>query len=111
MAAFYRIGLIFVTVIAFVCSLLGFLGKDIILDTTYTNASEEDRKKMNKKAYRLQGATIFLSISLMTLCSFLRMVTHVVWFTYFAYIIAVIGIVYAIISHYSLKKQAQKPAA
>jgi len=111
MAVFYRIGLIFVTVIAFVCSLLGFFGKDIILDNAYIKASEEDRKKMNKKAYRLQGATIFLSISLMTLCSLLRMVTHVVLFTYFAYIIAVIGIVYAIISHYSLKKQAPKPTA
>ena len=62
MDIFYLIGLIFITVVSLIFSLLGFMGKDMILDDAYIKASEEEREKMDKKAYRLQGAIIFLFI-------------------------------------------------
>jgi hypothetical protein len=105
MDIFYLIGLIFITVVSLIFSLLGFMGKDMILDDAYIKASEEEREKMDKKAYRLQGAIIFLFIFALTLCNLLRAVLHIAWFTYVAYAIGAIGILYAIVSHYAIKKK------
>ena len=68
MGVLYLIGLVFVAVMSLIISLLGFMGKDIILDDAYIKASEDEREKMDKKAYRLQGAIIFLSF-LLLLCA------------------------------------------
>ena len=54
MVYFYMFGLIFITVVSLILSILGFAGKDVILDDAYIKASKEEREKMNKKAYRLQ---------------------------------------------------------
>lgn len=105
MGIFNQIILVFMTIGSLIFSLLGFMGKDIILDDTYIKASKEEREGMDKKAYRLQGAIIFLFIFAATLCNLLRAVLHLAWFTYVAFAISAIGIVYAIISHYVIKKQ------
>ena len=105
MGIFYLIGLILMAVVSLLFSLLAFMGKDIILDDAYIRASKEEREKMDKSAYRLQGALIFLFLFAITLCNILRAVLHMASFTYAAFVIAVIGIAYAIISHYKLKKK------
>lgn len=106
MVYFYMFGLIFITVVSLILSILGFAGKDVILDDAYIKASKEEREKMNKKAYRLQGAIIFLFIFIMTLFNLLRAVLHEAVFTYIAFTVAAMGIVYAIISHYQIKKNS-----
>lgn len=103
MGLFYLIGLIAMAVMCLIFSVLGFIGKDMILDNTYIKASKEEREKMDKKAYRLQGSIIFLFLFAITLCNVLRALLHIASFTYAAFVIAVIGIAYAIISHYKLK--------
>ena len=105
MGVLYLIGLVFVAVMSLIISLLGFMGKDIILDDAYIKASEDEREKMDKKAYRLQGAIIFLFIYALTLCNLLRAVLHIAWLTYIAFAIGTMGIVYAIVSHYAIKKK------
>ena len=60
MGIFYLIGLIVMAVVSLIFSVLGFMGKDMILDDAYIKASKEEREKMDKKAYRLQGSIIFL---------------------------------------------------
>jgi len=104
MGIFHLIVLVFLTIGSLIFSILGFIGKDIILDDAYIKASKEEREKMDKKAYRLQGAIIFLFLFAITLCNLLRAILHLAWFTYVAFAIAAIGIVYAIISHYKIKK-------
>ena len=104
MGIFYLIGLILMAVVSLIFSLLAFMGKDIILDDAYIRASKEEREKMDKSAYRLQGAIIFLFLFVITLCNILRAVLHLAWFTYIAIATGVIAIVYAIISHYAIKK-------
>ena len=99
------IGLIVMAVVSLIFSVLGFMGKDMILDNAYIKASEEEREKMDKKAYRLQGSIIFLFLFAITLCNILRAVLHIASFTYAAFVIAIIGIAYAFISHYKLKKK------
>ena len=107
MGIFNLIALVFLTVISLFFSILGFAGKDIILDDAYIKASKEEREDMDKKAYRLQGAIIFLFIFVATLCNLLRALTHTPVFTYITCGIGVIGIIYAIVSHYSIKKKAK----
>lgn len=104
MGIFNIIILVFLTIGSLVFSILGFIGKDIILDDAYIKVSKEEREKMDKKAYRLQGAIIFLFLFAITLCNLLRAVLHLAWFTYVAFAIGAIGIIYAIISHYKIKK-------
>lgn len=104
MVLFYIGFLIFLTIASLVFSILNFSGINIILDDAYIKASPEEREKMDKKAYRLQSGIVFLLLSIMSLCNLLRAVLHLPWFTYVTYAISIGGIVYAIISHYALKK-------
>ena len=105
MGIFNLIGLIFMAVVSLVFSILCFAGKDIILDDAYIKASKEEREGMDKKAYRLQAAIVFLFMFATTLCNLLRALTHIPFFTYIAFGIGAIGIIYAIVSHYSIKKK------
>ena len=100
----YQIGLILIAVISFVYTLLGFLGKDIILDDIYLKAPKEKRAAMRKKDFCLQGTLIFLFIFIATLCGLLGTLAYP-WLTYLAYAFAAIGLVYTIASHYMLKKK------
>ena len=102
------LGLIFLFFLMFVSlifSILAFSGRDIILDDAYLKATEEDKRTMDKKAYRLQSAVIFLFIAVISLCNALRAVLHLPFFTYLAAVFGVIGIVFAIVSHYKIKKK------
>ena len=96
--------LIFLTVTSLIFAILAFSGKDIILDDAYIKASEDERKNMNKKAYRIQGAIIFLFIAAISACNALRAMTQIPLFTYLAAAFGMIGIAYTIVSHYKIKK-------
>ncbi|MBO5778064.1 MAG: DUF3784 domain-containing protein [Clostridia bacterium] len=101
------VGLIFMMTVSLVFSFLAFMGKPIILDNAYTKASKEEQEKMDKKAYRLQSAIIFLFIGLVSLSNVLRIVLQIAWFTYVGLGLGAIGIVYAIISHYTIKNKSK----
>ena len=103
----YPIGLVLGTIASLIFSVMGFMGKDVILDDTYIKASKEDREKMNKKAYRLQGAVFFLLIFTATACNLLRYLTAIPWFSYIGIAVALIAIIYGIISHYAIKKNVK----
>ena len=97
--------MIFISVVSLILSILGFLGKDIILDNTYLKASKEEQERLNKKSYRIQGAIILLFLFFITLLNFLRTLLHISWLAYVIIAVLIIGIVYGIVSHYTLKKQ------
>ncbi len=93
------------TVIPFIYSALAFMGKDIILDNTYTKASKEERETMDKDAFRRQGGVIFFALGLISLMLLLREILSVAWLTYVAGAIMMIGCLYAIVSHNQLKNK------
>ena len=97
--------LVFLTVTSLVFSILAFSGKNIILDDAYLKASEEEKAAMDKNAYRIQTAVIFLFIAVISACNALRAIMHMPLFTYFAGTFGIIGIIYAIVSHYKIKKK------
>ncbi len=93
-------------VVSFIFSALSFLEKDdTILDHAYIKATKEEREGMDKKAYHRQAGVIFLLIGMMTLCNILRSLTHIAWFTCLAIGITIGGVVYTIVSHYTIKRK------
>ena len=103
------IALILLVVISAIFSLLGFLEIGIILDDHYVFAAKEARKGMNKKPYYLQSGIVFLCLGLMFLMCFFRALTGIRGFQYAAYAIAFVAMVYAVVSHYSIKKAQADP--
>ena len=97
--------LVFLTVTSLVFSILAFSGKDIILDDAYLKASEEEKAAMDKNAYRIQAAVVFLFIAVISACNALRAIMHMPLFTYLAGALGIVGIIYAIVSHYKIKKK------
>ena len=103
----YPIGLVLGTIISLIFSLMGFMGKDVILDDTYIKASKEEREKMDKNAYRLQGSVFFLFIFVATACNLLRYLTAIPLFSYIGIVAMLIAVIHFIISHYAIKKRAK----
>ena len=97
--------LILLTITSLIFSLLAFSGKNIILDDAYIKASEEEKSTMDKKAYRLQAAIIFLFLSVISLCNALRAILRMPLFAYLAIAFVLIGMIYAMVSHYVIKKK------
>lgn len=107
MLKLYVIGLVGITAICLIFSILGFLGKDMMLDPIYTRASKEEQEKLDKKAFRLQGATIFLFLSALSICNVLRIILRAAWLSYVALAIVILLLVYILISHSKLQKNSK----
>ena len=103
----YPIGLVLGTIVSLIFSVMGFMGKDVILDDTYTKASKEDREKMDKNAYRLQSSVFFLLIFVSTVCNLLRYLTAIPLFSYIGIVAVLIAVIHFIISHYAIKKRVK----
>ena len=97
-------------IISYIFALLGFLGTGIIIDDNYVFASKEKRKAMDKKAYHLQSAIIFLCLGTMFLLYMLRLATGIVYFKYAAYMVCLAAMLYAIVSHYAIKRRKNTPS-
>ncbi len=101
-------GVIYLTLMTITTLIFGILalkGKDIILDNEYIKASKEKRETMDKKAYRTQSAIIFFFLTGVSLLNLLRALTSIDAFTYASASVGIVGIIYTIVSHYSLKKK------
>lgn len=107
MLKFYVIGLVGITAICLIFSILGFLGKDMMLDPIYTRASKEEQEKLDKKAFRLQGATIFLFLSVLSFCNFLRILLRRAWLGYITLAVLILLVVYSLVSHRILQKNSK----
>ena len=92
------------TITAYTLSLLGFLGKGMIIDDHYVFSSKEKRQDMNKSAYQLQSAIVFLGVGTMFLLYFFRLLSDIASLYYIAIAIGLATMVYAIISHYVIRK-------
>lgn len=95
-------------VVSYVLSLLGFLEIGIIIDDHYVFASREKRKTMNKKPYYRQSAIVFLCLGTMFLLYILRILSGVVYFAYLSFAICGIAMIYAIASHYTIRRKASQ---
>ncbi len=102
MLKFIVIGLLFATIVSFIFSILAFSGKDLFLSSTYTNATEEERAKMDKKALRKQSAIFFLLLAITTLSNALGYLVSPL-FIYIHIAMLVATIVYYVVSNKKIK--------
>ena len=101
-------GLIFLAFIfltSLVLGLMCLIGKNIILDDVYLKATKEEQKKMDVKIFRIQSATTFILVSVMTLFNLLRWFTQNPLFSYAALGVFVVTLAYFVASHFVLKKK------
>ena len=89
---------------AFIMSALSFMERGFLFNNAYIYASENERKKMNKKPHYRQSAIVFLLIGLIFLLNGFRMIFEFAWLFYAAIVFAVIAVVYAIISSVMIEK-------
>ena len=98
--------LLVLMVASFILSLLGFLEIGIIVDDHYVFASKEKRKYMNRKAHQRQSAILFMSLGITYLLYIFRLITGILWFKYAALAVCFAAMVYAIVSHYKIRKKS-----
>lgn len=92
-------------VAALIISVFQFKQKGFLLNNAYLYASKEERESMNKKPYYIQTGIVFVLLGLVFICEALTAFTKTVWITYCAIAIAVIAIIFAIVSSVIISKR------
>ena len=93
-----------IAIICFVFSCLQFNGKGILFNNAYIYSSEQERETMDKKPYYKQSGVVFLLIGIIFLINTIDMILQTEWLFYLVIGIAIVAIVYAIISSVMIRK-------
>ena len=102
MLKLYVIGLIVIAVVSLIFSVLAFSGKDVFISSVYTNASKEERERMNKKALRKQTTIFFLLLTITTFSNALVFLIHSL-FRYVHVVMFIVTIAYYVVSNKKIK--------
>ena len=103
-----RIGAIILGVIAIACfifSYLQFREKGFLFNNAYIYASKQERETMDKKPHYKQSGIVFVFIGIIFLINAIDTILQTVWLNFFVIGIAVIAIVYAIVSSLIIEKR------
>ena len=97
------------TIICLLFSVLAFTGKrDVIMNKFYVSASEEERKKMDKKPFLKQTAIFFLLIAAVTALNVCVYIFNIAWFKILSLIVLIITGVYYFVSNKKLIEENNK---
>ena len=102
------IGAIVLGIVAIVCyvfSYLQFNEKGFLFNNAYIYASKEERKVMDKKPHYKQSGIVFLMIGIIFLINAVETILETGWLLYLVIVIAIIAIVYAIISSVAIERR------
>lgn len=89
---------------AFVISAFSFKEKGFLFNNAYLYASKEERATMDKKPHYRQSAVVFLMIGIMFLLNAVSVFLVNSWINYITIVIAIITIIYAIVSSVAIEK-------
>lgn len=95
------VGTIMLGVAAIVCfgiSLFQFNEKGFLFNNAYIYASTQERETMDKKPHYRQSGIVFLMIGVVFLINAAEAILETGWLFYLVIVVAVISIVYAIVS-------------
>lgn len=95
------VGAIILGIVAIVCLVFSFLQfneKGFLFNNAYIFASKKERETMDKKPHYKQSGIIFLMIGIIFLIDAVEMIIKTGWLFYLVIVVAIIAIVYAIIS-------------
>lgn len=87
-----------IAVACFVISYFQFNEKGFLFNNAYIFASKQERETMEKKLHYKQSSVVFLLIGIIFLINSVDMILQTGWLFYCIIMIAVVAIVYAIIS-------------
>ena len=102
------IGAIILGVIAIACfifSYLQFQEKGFLFNNAYIYASKQERDTMDKKPHYKQSGIVFVFIGIIFLINAIDTILQTGWLNFFVIGIAVIAIVYAIVSSLIIEKR------
>ena len=97
-----------IAVICFVFSYLQFNEKGFLFNNAYIYASKQERETMNKKPHYKQSGVVFLLIGIIFLINAIDMILQTGWLFYLVIGIAIIAIMYAIVSSVMIEKNKNK---
>ncbi len=84
--------------ISLICSILGFAKKGVCLNNSYLFASREERETMDLEPYYRQSGIVFCFVSLAFFFIGLYAFVRAPWMVGVAIGLAVLGVIYAIVS-------------
>ena len=97
-----------IAVLCFVFSYLQFNEKGFLFNNAYIYASKQERETMNKKPDYKQSGVVFLLIGIIFLINAIDMILQTGWLFYLVIGIAIIAIMYAIVSSVMIEKNKNK---
>lgn len=102
------IGAIVLGVIALLCFVISYLQfneKGFLFNNAYIYASKQERETMDKKPHYKQSGIVFVLIGLMFLINAIDMILQTGWLFYSVIGIAIVAIMYAIVSSVMIEKR------
>ena len=100
------IGTIVLGVLAIVCFVFSFFqfhAKGFLFHNAYIYASRQERETMDKKPYYKQSGIVFVLIGIIFLINAIDMILQTGWLFYLVIVVAIIAIVYAIVSSVTME--------
>ena len=88
----------------FIVSFRSFKEKGFLFNNAYLYASKEERATMDKKPHYRQSAVVFLMIGIIFLLNAMSSFSTNSWFSYMAIVVALIAIIYAIVSSVMIER-------
>lgn len=94
-----------IAVICFIFSHLQFHEKGFLFNNAYIYASKQERKTMDKKPHYKQSGTVFAFIGIIFLINAIDFILQTGWLSYLVIGVAIVAIVYAIVSSVVIEKR------
>ncbi len=104
------IGAIILGIVAIVClvfSYLQFHEKGFLFNNAYIYASKQERETMDKRPHYKQSGIIFLMIGILFIINVVEMILETGWLFYLVIAVAIMAIVYAVISSVIIGKNSK----
>lgn len=92
-------------ILSFVFSYLQFHEKGFLFNNAYIYASKKERENMDKRPHYKQSGVIFLLLGIIWLINAVDIVLKTEWLFYLFIVVAVITVIYAIISSIIIEKR------
>ena len=93
-----------IAIICFVISYLQFNEKGFLFNNAYIYASKQERETLDKKMHYKQSGIVFVLIGIIFLINAIEMILQTGWLFYLVIGIAIVAIVYAIVSSVMIEK-------
>ena len=102
------IGAIILGTVAFGCFIVGYLHfgeKGFLFNNAYIYASKQERNTMDKSPYFKQSGVVFALIGIIFLINAVDIVLKTSWLFYLVIAVAVVTVIYAIVSSVAIEKR------